>query len=137
MQQVARAIEKLAPKKALGPDSISNLVLKKTFPIIKHHIMALAQASVNTGHFPTLFKSTTIVVLRKLCKLDYTKPNAYRSIALENILEKVLESIIADLLSYLIEEYQLLSTQYYRGQLDRIIEDAMIVLSERIHKAWK
>jgi len=137
MQQVARAIEKLAPKKAPGPDGISNLVLKKMFPIIKHHITALAQASFDMGHFPAPFKTTTTVVLRKPGKPDYTKPNAYRPIALENTLGKVLESIIAEILSYLTEEYQLLPPQHYGGRPGRTTEDAMMVLSERIHTAWK
>ena len=47
------AIEKLAANKAPGPDEISNIVLKKSVDKIRHHILALAQASLNAGHFPT------------------------------------------------------------------------------------
>jgi hypothetical protein len=137
MQQVTEAIEKLAPNKAPGPDEISNCVLKKMFPIIKHHLKILAQASLNNGHFPAAFKSTTTIVLRKPGKPDYTKPNAYRPIALENTIGKVLESIIAEVLSYLIETYDLLPQQYYSGRPGRTIEDAMMLLTERIHEAWK
>jgi hypothetical protein len=137
MQQVTEAIDKLAPNKAPGPDEISNLVLKKMFPAIQHHLRALAQASFNNGHFPTAFKTTTTVILRKPGKPDYTKPNAYRPIALENTLGKVLESIIAEALSYLTETYALLPQQHYGGRPERTTEDAMMLLSERIHEAWK
>ena len=135
MQQLQRAVEKLAPDKAPGPDEISNRVLKQVLPEIKHHLLALAQASLNIGHFPTPFKVTTTVVLRKPCKPDYTKPKAYRLIALENTIGKILESIIADILSYLIEKYGLLSTQHFGGRPGRTAEDAMMILSESIYKA--
>jgi exonuclease III len=78
MQQLERAVDRLAPDKAPGPDEITNRVLKKNFDILQHHLLAMVQASLNIGHFPTPFKITTTVVLRKPSKLDYTKPNAYR-----------------------------------------------------------
>jgi ribonuclease HI len=137
MRQLENAINKLAPNKAPGPDEISNRVLKKNFSTIQHHLLALAQASMNTGHFPTPFKTTTTVVLRKPMKPDYTKPNAYRPIALENTIGKVLESVIADVLSYLTESYELLPPQHFGGRPGRTAEDAMMLLSERIHRAWK
>ena len=54
-------------------------------------------ASLNAGHYPACFKKTTTIVLRKPNKPDYTKPNAYRPIALENTIGKVLESVMAEL----------------------------------------
>lgn len=45
--------------------------------------------------------STTIeTILRKSNKSNYTKPNAYHSIALESIVIKILESIIIDRICY-------------------------------------
>jgi hypothetical protein len=70
-------VNKLAPKKGPGPDEISNRVLKEGFGAIQHHLHTLMQASMNIGHFPTSFKNTTTVVLRKPMKPEYTKPNAY------------------------------------------------------------
>jgi len=128
MQQITNAINKLAPDKAPGPDEITNRVLKKIFPTIQHHLHALAQASFDAGHFPTPFKTTTTVILRKPGKPDYTNPKAYRPIALENTLGKVLESVIAELLSYITETHELLPPQHYgkawknlRGRNDDII----------------
>jgi Reverse transcriptase (RNA-dependent DNA polymerase) len=80
---------------------------------------------------------TTTVVLRKPMKPDYTKPNAYRPIALENTIEKVLESVITDILSYLTESYELLPPQRFRSRPGRTPEDAMMLLSEKIHRACK
>jgi ribonuclease HI len=76
-------------------------------------------------------------VLRKPKKPDYTKPNAYRPIALENTIGKVLESIMAETISYLAEEYQLLPTTHFGGRPGRTTEDAMMLLTENIHAAWR
>jgi len=66
------------------------------------------QASLDIGYFPKAFRTSTTVVLRKPAKPDYMKSKAYRPIALENTLGKVLESVIATVVSYLTEAYELL-----------------------------
>jgi hypothetical protein len=137
ISQVREAVNKLAPNKAPGPDEITNRVLKSTLPTIERHIQALAQASIHLGHFPKAFKHTSTVVLRKPGKSDYTKVKAYRPIALENTLGKVLESIMADIISYLTETHELLPPQHYGGRPGRSAEDALMVLTENIYAAWK
>ena len=135
--QVKRAIEKLAPNKAPGPDEIPNHILKRCLSTLEHHILALAQQSLATGHFPQPFKETTTLVLRKPNKPNYTRPNAYRPIALENTIGKVLESIMADHISYLCETFNLIPKNHFGGRLGRTTEDAMLILTESIYQAWK
>jgi hypothetical protein len=135
--QVKRAIEKLAPNKAPGPDEIPNLILKRCLSVLEPYIQVLAQHSLITGHFPQPFKETITLVLRKPNKPNYTKPNAYRPIALENTIGKVLESIMTEKISYLCEAYNLLPTHHFGGRPGRTTEDAMLILSESIHQAWK
>ena len=50
------------------------------------------QASIDLGYFPKSFKQMNTVVLRNPGKPDYTVIKAYRPIALENTLGKILES---------------------------------------------
>ena len=76
-------------------------------------------------------------ILRKPNKPNYTKPNAYRPIALESTLGKVLESIVADHISYLCETFNLLPKHHFGGRPGRTAEDAMLILSESIYGAWK
>ena len=137
MRQLETAINKASPDKAPGPDEIPNRVLKKAFSTIKHHLLALVQASVNKHHYPTPFKETTTIVIRKPGKPDYTKPNAYRPIALENTLGKILESIMTELINYLAETFHMLPTHHFGGRAGRTAEDAMMTLSEKIHETWK
>ena len=93
------------------------------------------QASINLCYFPKVFKDTTTIVTRKPGKTDYTNAKAYRSIALENTLGKVFESIMTEIMSYLTEIYELLSVHHYGGRPGRSAEDAMLLLSENIHAA--
>ena len=137
MRQIHEAVNRLASDKAPGPDEISNRVIKNTLPIIEDHLLVLMQASLKLSYFPKLFKQTVTAVLRKPGKPDYTKAKAYRPIALENTLGKVMESIMADVLSYLTEKYELLPPHHYGGRPGRSAEDAMIALSESIYKAWR
>ena len=135
--QVKRAIDKLAPNKAPGPDEIPNHILKRFFPSLQDHILVLAQQSMTIGHFPQPFRETITLVLRKPNKPNYMKPNAYRPIALESTLGKILESIMADHLSYLCETFNLLPKHHFGGRPGRTTEDAMLILSESIYHAWK
>ena len=92
--------------------------------------------ALETGHFPTIFKESNTLVLRKPKKPDYSKPNAYRPIALECTIGKVLESIIAETISYLTETYELLPANHFGGRPCRSTEDAMMLLVENIYDAW-
>jgi hypothetical protein len=127
------AIEKLAAKKAPGPDEIPNLVLKKCY---NERLLLLAQESFETGHFLMIFKESTMLILCKPKKPDYSKPNTYRPIALECTIGKVLESIMAETISYLIEKYELLLANHFGGRPCRSTEDAMIILIEYIYDTW-
>jgi len=137
LRQIRQAINQLSPDKAPGPDEIPNRILKHALPAIEDHVRYLMQASLNQGHFPTPFKATTTVVLRKPSKPDYTKAKAYRPIALENTLGKVMESIVANIICYLTETHEMLPTHHYGGRPGRSAEDAMMILMESIHQAWK
>ena len=137
IEQIQVAVRKAAPKKAPGPDRIPNKVIQKALPYIERHLQTLMQASLDMGYFPKAFRTSTTVVLRKPAKPDYTKSKAYRPVALENTLGKILESVIATIVSYLTETYDLLPVGHFGARPGRSTEDAMMVLSERIYKAWK
>ncbi|KAK1993401.1 hypothetical protein LX36DRAFT_586437, partial [Colletotrichum falcatum] len=62
------------------------------------------------------FKKSTIVVLKKLSKNNYIVPKVYRLIALLNIVNKIIDTIIVKRLSYLIEIYRLLLNSYIGGK---------------------
>jgi hypothetical protein len=58
-------------------------------------------------------------------RANYTRPNAYKPIALERNIGKVLEGIIAETISYLSETHELLLANHFGGHPCRSTEDAM------------
>ena len=50
---------------------------------------------------------------------------------------KIIESVMAELLSYITETYQLISPQHFGGWPGRTGEEAMMIMSEKIMNAWK
>ena len=78
-----------------------------------------------------------IVVLRKPNKPDYSVPKAYRPISLLETISKGLEAVVARRLSYLAETYRLLPENHFGGRPQRSAEQALNLLVEKIHEAWR
>jgi hypothetical protein len=76
------------------------------------------------------------VVLRKPRKPNYSVPGAYRPISLLNTLGKLLEVVIARRLLYLIEKHSLLPDTQFGRRPGRTTEQALLVLSNAIDRAW-
>lgn len=87
--------------------------------------------------FPTSWRTAKIVVIRRPGKPDYTIPKAYRPISLLPTISKGLEAVLANRLSYIAEEHELLPPYHFEGRRKRSSEQALNVLSERIHEAWR
>lgn len=77
------------------------------------------------------------MVLRKPGKKDYGSPRAYRPISLLPTISKGLESIVAARLSYMAERYNLLPNNHFGARKHRSSEQALNVLAECIHQAWR
>ena len=75
------------------------------------------------------------MILKKSDKDDYIQLKAYRPIALLNTLGKELKKIIIMRLSYLIEKYQLLLKKHTKDRKLSLIENAIYMILEEIHKA--
>ena len=83
------------------------------------------------------WKSFTTVVLRKPGKPKYDVPKAYRPIALLNMMWKVLMGIVADQLTYLAEEFQLLPVTHFSGRPGHTTSDVMHLLTNEIKMSWR
>ncbi|XHF99701.1 hypothetical protein AWENTII_013004 [Aspergillus wentii] len=112
------------------------LVWKKLWSHLKDIITSIFTASLNLGHHPKQWRSAKIVVLRKPAKSDYSTPGAYRPISLLNTLGKLLESVVARRLSFLAEKHGLLPNSQFGGRPGRTTEQALLVLSNAIDRAW-
>jgi len=104
---------------------------------VKHHILHLFQASLNKGELPSQWRNAQIIPLKKPGKGNYTKAKAWRPISLLPTLDKALEAVVADRLSYVVETHALLPTNHFGARKQRSTEQALMLLQERIYRAWR
>jgi hypothetical protein len=94
-EDVVKVLKASAPDKALGPDGIPNRVLRECGETLAQLLAELFQEYLEMLCYPTPFRYSNTVVLRKLQKPSYNVPKAYKPIALLNTLGKALEKIVA------------------------------------------
>jgi ribonuclease HI/exonuclease III len=135
--QIKRALSRLKPYKAPGPDGIPNIVLTKCADILEDRLWHIYSAIWDRGLYYEPWKKFTTVVLRKPGKPRYDVPKAYRPIALLNTLGKVLTSIVAEQLTFYTEKYSLLPPLHFGGRPARTTNDAIHYLVYKIKDAWR
>ena len=111
--EVTNAINDLSPFKAPGPSGIPNAALQHTSSIMMPLLDVVANASLQLGYHPHSWKNFATVTLRKPGKPDYSVPKAYRPIALEDTMSKVIESVLAHRLTQLAEEFNLIPENHF------------------------
>ena len=108
LEEIRALINSLLSNKAPGLNEIPNEVLKILGPTIEEGLAHAISRSFARGSLPPRYNESTIVVLRKEGKGDYTLISSYRLIALENILVKLVEKALANRITSVAEEYALL-----------------------------
>jgi hypothetical protein len=112
-------------------------VWRRLWPKVKEWLLALYRASIRLQHLLQSWRTAKIVALRKPRKPDYTVPKAYRPISLLPTVSKILEKVVARRLSFLAETHNLLPTNHFRGRPKKSSEQAVDLIVEQIHKAWR
>ena len=125
------------PDKAPGPDAIPNRALKLGREVLAPYLAPIFTASLRLGFFPQIGSHSITLALRKEGKEDYTTPNNYRPIALENSIAKVLEKIIAIRVTKEVEARRMLPESQMGARQGRSTLTALGHLDETIRTAWK
>ena len=136
-EDVLRATFASAPLKGPGIDRLPSLVWKKTWSATKHLIVSIFQSSMAQGFVPDDWKIAKITSPKKPGKADYTNPKSYRPISLLLTLSKAMEAVVAERISYLVEEHGLLPSNHFGGLKQRSTVDVLVVLQEKIYQAWR
>ncbi|KAI3014160.1 hypothetical protein CBS147347_11515 [Aspergillus niger] len=134
--EVYRSLQAAKSSTAPGEDGLPMLIWKRLWRHLGNLITRIFAASIDLGYHPRKWRSARIVVLRKPGKSDYSIPGAYRPISLLNTLGKLLEAVMARRLSYLAEHYGLLPDTQFGGRPGRTTEQALLVLTNTIDRAW-
>lgn len=136
-EQIQRAIDKLRPYKAPGPDGIPNAVYKRCSDLLIPYLGPLFRSTFTLDYYPASWKNYTTIVLKKPARPDYSKPKAYRGIALLSTMSKILSACVAEDLSYWVEKLQLLPTGHFGARPGRNTTDALHLLLDFIKRAWR
>jgi hypothetical protein len=135
--KVLGVLNRLAKKKASGPDRIPNEVLSLCASELADTLTAVFNRCIREDVFPSAWRSATTAIIRKFNKPDYTAPGAYRPIALLSTLSKVFETVIANRLTFWAESRKILPEGQSGGRRGKGCEDAMMALTMWVWQKWR
>lgn len=98
------------------------------------HLTRIFNQSLRLGYCPVSFQASITAVLRKPSKANYAVPKAYRPIALLNTIGKVIDAVIAQRLSYLVETHHVLPPTHIGGRKHRSTEHALHAVTAKIYE---
>jgi hypothetical protein len=90
--EVKEILKNLNPKKAIGPDSVSNKILIESRPVITPSLTYLFNRCLANERFPLIWKTAHVSPIHKKGRKDLC--NNYRPISLLSCVGKVLEKCI-------------------------------------------
>ncbi|GIX70133.1 probable RNA-directed DNA polymerase from transposon BS [Caerostris darwini] len=101
-------IENIKPRKAPGPDGIPGEIVKEIYYAGPEWFRGLLNQLLEKGEFPAIWKTAKVALIPKTHK-DQTHPSGYRPICLLPCWGKIFDKIIAERLSFFLEDRNLLN----------------------------
>jgi hypothetical protein len=108
-REIRKIIYKITSDKISEQINYTNRIIRRLINNASEQIYLLFERYFRENIQLTQFKSATTIVLRKFGKKNYFNTKIYRLIALLNILNKILKSIVSKHLHYIIEIYNIIS----------------------------
>jgi len=126
-RKVRKALAKINIAKAMGPDNIPPIVLKKCYKELSPVFCRIFRLSLKTGVFPKIWKTAHVVPIHK--KGDRSSVNNYRPISITSCISKVFESIVNEHILDHIESNNLISDSQYGFRQARSTGDLLTYAS--------
>jgi hypothetical protein len=114
-------------------NDILNRIFKILVDKLMSHLMNLFRVCVALNYHSRCFREIHIITLKKLKKKNYTNVKTYKSIALSNILDKILKSMIARRINDLTKTHDLLFVNQMSERKNRSCETVLKLLTKQIH----
>src|SRR6267154_4501235 len=100
------------------------------------HMGPIFRTTFHLGIYPDQWRHSSTIVLRKPGRPDYSLPKAYRPITLLDTMAKILLSCVADDLTYIAEQNNLLPSTHFGGRPGRSTTDSLHLLTKFVTDAW-
>ncbi|EED21750.1 endonuclease/reverse transcriptase, putative [Talaromyces stipitatus ATCC 10500] len=123
-------------EKAPGTDLLNFRAIRLLWNLDSERVVSLTRQCLRLGIHPRVWKTAKGVLLRKNGKTNYTLASAYRVISLLKCLGKVIEKLVAELITNFAEAQDLFHDGQFGGRRQRSAIDAVACLVEEIHQAW-
>ncbi|GBE90127.1 RNA-directed DNA polymerase from mobile element jockey [Sparassis crispa] len=135
--QIETVIKKLHDHRAPGPDGASNEVYKHCIDLLLPCLGRLFRGTFNLQVYPTEWKTSNTVALRKPGRPDYSIAKSYRPIALLNCTGKILSACVTNILVYESEAHNLLARNHFGGRPGQRTTDSLHLLVKSVKDAWR
>jgi len=122
-------------KEAPGPDKLSFEAVWLLSKWNRTRNEGLTKAVVGKGLQPAVWKRASEAVIRKPGNEDYPKLKSYQTISVVSCMGKVVEKVVAELLSNEAERRALLSDGQFGSRKKRSAIDATAIIVDRAHAA--
>lgn len=132
-REIKQTIYKTTLDKALKHTRYTNRIVRRLINNASKQIRSLFKRYFQKRIQSTQFKSATTIVLRKLNKKDYFNAKTYRSIALLNTLNKILEFIVSKCLRSVVETCDSISNTQIKVCRYRLTNTILQLITKKIH----
>jgi hypothetical protein len=136
-RKMLKIIRRIVFDKISNLDEIINKLLKICVLIMMQLLTSLFVVCIQQTYYSKAFKKVNIITLKKIDKRDYTISKTYQSIALLNIIEKILKFIMSKKISWIMKTHRFLLDTFMKCRKNRSIETILKFFTEQIHIVWK
>ena len=105
--------------------------------VLIEHLFFIYRAVFELNVYHNKWLTSTTLVLRKPGKPAYNIPNAYSPIGLLDTLGKLLSTLVAADLTFLVEKHELLPSNQFGGRPGRNTTDAIHMLTHTVKNTWR
>ena len=129
-EEVKQVIQSLQPKKAPGPNGITNEIIKLIFKEIPKTMTATYNACLRTGRFPVNWKIAKILPIPKPEREKSVDTSKYRPISLLNTEGKVLEKVLSKRITHHLYTTEYINENNYGFTPEKNTVDAAMQVKE-------
>ncbi len=136
-RKMLKIIKRIVFDKISSFGEIINKLLKICVFIMMQLFISLFVVCIQQTYHSKAFTKVNIITLKQIDKKNYTISKTYRSIALLNIIEKILKFIMSKKISWITKTYRLLFDTFMKCRKKLSIETTLKFFIEQIHIVWK